>query len=175
MAHGRFFLYSTATALFALGVLLPPAAPRRPERLSSGAVIPASLAVAPTRHRPAALDSQMATMREIHLRLQAAPSPEARAIIVAGSSDVMGRGVVMMRQMRSALPTDALGRFVSESITEAQAEDVRDFLGLMSLLIEMKGDQESDRAAAPSHMREPASIGTKVRSTFGVLHVPRLA
>lgn len=163
MAQGQVFLYSAAMALLAFAFLLPTAETKIPERSSAGAGVAYFLEILSFRHRSAARDLQVAAMREIHQKLLVAPSPKGRVVIVAASTDVMSRGVIMMRKMRSALQTDAIGGFVSETITEAHAEDVPYFLGLMSLLIEMKGDQEDCDQSAKTAANE--EVGADWRET----------
>jgi hypothetical protein len=102
------------------------------------------------------LRTQMASLRGMHERLIAAGSDDDRHALLVESERVMSDGVVMMRRMKSALPVSQSGEITSEFVTEGESDAIKDFLGLMELLVQLKEDQ--DAIIAPSDHPDERAI-----------------
>ena len=99
---------------------------------------------------PLELTRQVEAMRRMHVRVTSARTTGERQALLDDSRQIMSAGVILMRRMRRELPTAATGELVSNVITEGQARQVRDFLTLMELLVQMRADQESVPQAEPT-------------------------
>jgi hypothetical protein len=90
-----------------------------------------------------AFDLQLDSMRAMHRKMLSVTSVEARRSLLDDSAQIMSDGVSMMRRMKAGLPTTATGEPLSDVISPAEYERVRDFMLLMELLVEMKGDRDA--------------------------------
>jgi hypothetical protein len=99
------------------------------------------------------LPSQMASLQDMHERLAAARSDDERRLLLARSERVMSEGVAMMRRMKPRLPVSEAGKVASKFVTESEIDAVRNFLGLMELLVQLKEDQ--DALITPTDPTEP--------------------
>ena len=89
------------------------------------------------------LTQKIASMRDMHSRIAAATTPEARNALLPESDQLMQEGLALMRSMKPGLPASESGEIDAPELTAKQSESVRDFLDLMEALIAMKGDQDS--------------------------------
>jgi hypothetical protein len=105
------------------------------------------------------LPAQMASLQDMHQRFAAAQSDDERRVLLAQSERVMSEGVAMMRRMKAHLPASDTGRLVSEFVSESESTAVVNFLSLMELLVQLKGDREAIvTPAGPTEPAQPARI-----------------
>lgn len=104
------------------------------------------------------LRTQMAALRDIHERLIAAGSEDDRRALLTESERDMSEGVAMMRRMKLTLPVSASGEVNAEFVTEAESNAIKDFLGLMELLVQLKEDQNAIIAPSSRHTEPVQAI-----------------
>jgi hypothetical protein len=155
----------------------PTAAGAKPGKVSSTSVAPGP------RISRSELTQQIAAMRDMHARMSAAISgamsgspgvsssdAEVGTALLPDSDRLMQEGLVMMRTMKSGLPTTESGEIIATELTAAQSESVQAFLELMDALIVMKGDRDSavkvpvDAESATRRPGSPPAIGQAGRS-----------
>lgn len=133
-----------------------------PTAVSSGSEsVPVSTPLTKPKIGRTDVAEQVSAMREMHRRMSAARSPEARVALMPESDRLMQEGLVLMRSLKPGLPAKDSGELISGgkdtggAITQAQAESVQEFLGLMEMLIEMKGDRDSVTEHERNRVLEP--------------------
>jgi hypothetical protein len=101
----------------------------------------------------------MVSLRDMHERMVAVVSLGERRALLAESERVMSEGVAMLRRMKPGLAVSESGKVISEFVTEADSDAIKDFLGLMELLVQLKDDQNLLMTpASPTQPARPARI-----------------
>ena len=106
------------------------------------------------------LQSQMSSLRDMHERLSAAGSVADRRALMAESDRVMSDGVGLMRQLKQGLGSAVAesGEVRSAYVTQDVSDKISAYLGLMELLIQLKGDREATTGpAAPTTEAGPSA------------------
>ncbi len=152
-------LFYVALTMVAAAAALPIVA-KPGSSLDARIVAPQRSATSSTSPRRPELQSQMSSLREMHERLSAAGSVAERRALLAESDRVMGDGVALMRQLKQGLGSAVAesGEVRSAYITQAVSDKISDYLGLMELLVKLKGDREAPEGpAAPMLQAEPSA------------------
>jgi hypothetical protein len=112
----------------------------------------------------------------MHERLSAAGSVADRRALLAESDRVMGDGVALMRQLKQGLGSAVAesGEIQSAYITQEASDKISDYLGLMELLIQLKGDRDAIKGPAAPTMDAEPSANTSLSSAAPAAIAARL-
>jgi len=153
-------LFYVALTMVAAAATLPMVARQTPS-LDSRIVAPQGARNAFTSQQRPELRTQMTSLQDMHERLVAAGPRGERRALMAESAHLMSDGVALMRRLSLALVSAAAesGEVRSEFITQTQSDMISDYLGLMELLVQLKGDREAIAIpVAPTIDAEPSEI-----------------
>jgi hypothetical protein len=122
------------------------------------------------------LRAQIAALRDMRERLAQAGTGTERRALVNESERVMSDGVALMRRLKLDLASvvSESGEIRTRSITQAESDKITDYLGLMELLVQLKGDRDAV-PAAPRGNGQPSAIQSPWRSPASVKSFARAA